>query len=386
MKSSKAVKQLLLIVTLIATIFANPLQAQNPVSIYTNNMQYVLGDAKQAFIKNMITTTAKAENLIVGFKNMKVNGIRMPIFADGLCPNKEMFDYFFQRATAEGFPIFASPAQSSGGQRIANGVLNYEGTLGSVKNDPVKTNVLINVVKAFANEYPCKWINPFNEDGEEGGAWSASQMNTIFSSLYNQVNGAELIGPCVWGIPASISVLRNTNIRNYITVASTHNLGFDHKSWPAFISLANEKSLPAWDSEVNNFDAQGNGTRLEAALAAKVDGLVMYNSWNDVNLTNGVVNSSGQTQMSLYLKSPAGIDQISRSSFITIFPNPASDYIQIYSSEKPIQLELLDLNAIVLKTIPTENAQIDVSFLKSGMYFVRCKTQENTLIKRFIKR
>jgi len=59
-----------------------------------------------------------------------------------------------------------------------------------VKNNDVKTNVLIDVVKAFTNEYPYKWINAFNEDSDAGGAWSASQMNTIYSTLYNHVNGA----------------------------------------------------------------------------------------------------------------------------------------------------------------------------------------------------
>ncbi|MCX6309187.1 MAG: hypothetical protein NTY32_10285 [Bacteroidia bacterium] len=307
MKSYTVNKHLLLMLILVLNSFANPMQAENPSSMYTNNMQYVLGDVKQAFIQNKITTTTQADFLITGFKNMKVNGIRMPIFADGLCPNKTMFDYFFQRATAAGFPIFASPSQSSGGQRIANGVLNYQGTLGSVKDNPEKTKVLIEVVKAFAKDYSCKWICPFNEDGKDGNAWSASQVNTIYSTLYNQVNGAELIGPCVWGIPGSISVLKNTTIRNYITVATTHNLGFEHTSWPEFILLSKEKNLPVWDSEVNNTDAKGSGTRLQAALAAGVDGLVIYNSWKNIDLTNGSVNGSGQVQMSLYIKTTSGI-------------------------------------------------------------------------------
>jgi len=52
---------------------------------------------------------------------MKVNRIRMSIFADGFCQNKTMFDYFIQRATGEGFPIFACPAQYRDGKRITSG-------------------------------------------------------------------------------------------------------------------------------------------------------------------------------------------------------------------------------------------------------------------------
>ncbi len=284
---------------ILALVFFITTYAQS--TIYTNDMDFVLGDVKQAFIQNKITTQEQAQNLIKGLKNLGVNGIRVPIFAQGLDPNKPMFDYFFNLAVAEGFPVFANPAQSSGGQRIACGILN--GDLSPVKDDSEKTNVLINRIKAFAAEYPCKWINPFNEDGAPDGAWSASQMDLIFSSLKGNVNGAELIGPCVWGIPASINVFKNTTVANDITIATTHNLGFNHEDWAEFMALAKAKDMPVWDSEVNHTDKYNTGTRLEVALASGVDGLVMYNIWNTVDLSNGAISNGGKELMSLYLKS-----------------------------------------------------------------------------------
>ncbi len=273
-------------------------------AIYVNDMDYVLGDVKQAFITNRITNTTQADSLIEGFKRMKVNGIRVPIFADGLTPNKPMFDYFFNRAKAEGFKIFANPAQHAGGQRVACGMLN--GTLCPVKNDNERTEFLIDRIKAFVLEYPCDWINPFNEDGAPGSAWTATQMNIIYVSLLGNVNGAELIGPGVWGIPGGISVLNNTNVKYRISVATTHNLGYNHSSWPTFIALAKSLNLPVWDSEVNNnvsgANSRGTTTRLVAAIAAGVDGLVLYNSWNYINLTTGSINNAGQTVMDYYLK------------------------------------------------------------------------------------
>ena len=269
-------------------------------TIYTNDMDYVLGDVKQAFITDAITTEAQADYLLMGFKNMGVNGIRIPIYADGVNPNETMYNYFYNKAVAEGFLIFANPAQSSGGKRIANGILN--GDLTSVLDDDDATNALINRIKAFAKEYPCTWINPFNEDGRPDVSWSTEQMNTIYSSLYNNLNGAELIGPCVWGIPASIDVFNNTDISEYISIATTHNLGFDHSSWPTFIAAAEAKGLPVWDSEVNHNDAYGTGTRLEKALEYEVDGIVLYNSWAYISLTSGLISDAGKEVMSLYLK------------------------------------------------------------------------------------
>ncbi|EOR95085.1 hypothetical protein ADIARSV_1740 [Arcticibacter svalbardensis MN12-7] len=270
----------------------------NAASIYTSNMSYVLGDVKQAFIQNKITTTAQADNLIIGFKTMKVNGIRMPIYPTGANPNVTMYDYFYNKAIAAGFKIFANPAQSSGGKHIACGSLTEDCT---TLNVTAKTIALVNAIKAYATSYKCTWINPFNEDGSPGDIWSSSQMNTIYSSLKGKVNGAGLIGPDVWGIPGSISVLNSTAIENSIVIASTHNLGFNHTLWPSFKTLAAVANLPVWDSEVNDNDVYGTGSRLDAALAISVNGLVLYDSWRSISLTNGCVNSAGQVMMDKYL-------------------------------------------------------------------------------------
>lgn len=290
-------------------------------SIYTNNMDYVLGDAKQVFIRGNITTTNQADNLLKGFINMKVNGIRIPIFGRDingvdLNPNKPMMDYFYDEVVKAGIPIFANPAQGGGGARIANNMLNGESTP-SVNNRPAATAELIARMLEFSNEYPnCKWLNPFNEDGRAtNSTWTIAQINEIYATLYNNVNGAELIGPCTWGLVAGIDMLERTNIADYITVAATHNLGFNHNLWNDFITLARAENLPIWDSEVNNFDKFANdasrplqqGTRIDKALENNIDGLVIYDSGLGINLTNGNVGTTNEGFMSKYLKQRTNI-------------------------------------------------------------------------------
>jgi hypothetical protein len=285
---------------------------------YVNDMDYVLGDTKQAFITNAITTETEADNLLLGFKNMGANGIRIPLFGRGvdgvdLNPNKPMMDYFYEQALAQGFVIFANPAQGGGGKRVANNMLNEnganEGEDVAVNGVQAATDELVNRVIEFSNAYPdCKWINPFNEDGRAtNSTWSINQINEIYQRLHaHGLNGAELIGPCTWGLVAGIDMLKNTNIKDYITVATAHNLGFNHNLWGDFIAEADKDNLPVWDSEVNHNDkfpddAVKSGTRLERAIENKVDGLVLYNSWNTVSLTTGSVNSTGEKAMALYL-------------------------------------------------------------------------------------
>ncbi|WP_025743342.1 RICIN domain-containing protein [Aquimarina pacifica] len=262
---------------------------------YVGNLEYVLGDVKQAQITNKFITTAHVDNALNGFEEMGVNGIRIAIFADGVNPNESMFTYFYNQAKARGFKIFANPAQHAGGKRIANGILSdgNGGTGPSVLGKTEAKNALVARVKAFASQYPCDWISPFNEDSAPGSIWYANQMTNIYAELYGNVNGAELIGPCTWGIPAGISVLQQSNIANYISIATTHNLGFNHNSWSAFIDNAGD--LPVWDSEVNNFKKFSDlETRIDAAIDAGVNGLVLYNSWNTIDLNSGALTSHGQ--------------------------------------------------------------------------------------------
>lgn len=280
-------------------------------SIYTNDMDYVLGDTKQRFITGAVTTQEQADNLLKGFKTMKVNGIRIPIFPVGANPQPDIMDYFFDQAIAQGFPIFANPAQDSGGRRIASGSLKSADMI-TTRDVPEATETLINVVSQFALDHPgLKWINPFNEDGKPGDGWSAVQMNAIYSGVKANMesyysdglipNVPELVGPCVWGLPASILVMKNTNIAEYITVATSHNLGFNHGRWGEFITLADAENLPVWDSEVNNSN-NGGVTRIDAAIANEVDGLVIYNSGNTINLSTGNVGAANEVYMSKYLK------------------------------------------------------------------------------------
>ena len=270
---------------------------------YTGNLQHVLGDVKQGQIQNKLDTKQKIDNVLDGFERLGCDGVRITIFPEGTNPNPEMFDYLYKAAKKRGFKIFANPAEHSGGRRLA--LRRWE--LAPVKDDLQATRVLIKRVQTFAKQYPCDWINPFNEDGKSGAAFSGPQIQYIYEKLHRRVGGAKLIGPCTWGIPAAVDVLKKTDIEKYITVATTHNLGFNHEKWNEFIGLAKSKRLPVWDSEVNtNKKFPDKPNRLTAALKAGVDGLVLYDSWRSfVNINNGQLTKGGIGVRDLILKDPS---------------------------------------------------------------------------------
>ena len=269
---------------------------------YKGNLRNVLGDVKQGQIQNKLDTKKKIDNVLDGFEKLGCNGVRITLFPRGTNPNPEMFDYLYQEAKKRGFKIFANPAQHAGGQRVASRSMKTE----PVKNDLKVTNILIQDVKAFSKRYRCDWINPLNEDGIDVGAFTGPQIQYIYQKLHRRVGGADLIGPCTWGIPSAIAVLKKTTIEDYISVATTHNLGHNHGSWKEFVNLAKRRRLPVWDSEVNLHKKYPDRShRFDAALEAGVDGLVLYDAWRSfVKPHNGDLTKTGINVRQRILKNP----------------------------------------------------------------------------------
>ncbi|AWW32690.1 hypothetical protein DN752_22500 [Echinicola strongylocentroti] len=268
---------------------------------YKGNLDIVIGDVKQAFIQNKLSSKDQIENLVKGFKyEFKVDGIRIPIFPEGhMDKNQEqLLRYLLAKCQAEKLMIFANPANHLGGARIANGSMT---DTSPVKDDFTKSDKLIQVVQDFSKKYKCDFISPFNEEGAPGSVWSVEQINDIYASLHGKVSGAKLVGSDVWGVPAGIRYLDETDILDYVDVSTTHNLGFNHDKWTEYINKSN--GLPVWDSETNMHKKyQNRATRIEAAIDSGVNGLVLYNSWTMINLSTGEIGTNGQKFRDFYLE------------------------------------------------------------------------------------
>lgn len=65
---------------------------------------------------------------------------------------------------------------------------------------------------------------------------------------------------------------------------------------------------------------------------------------------------------------------------ITLYPNPATNYIQLQGINDNTQISIFDLNGRVLKTVPySKNEIIDVSKLKNGTYILKIQEANKTI-------
>lgn len=93
------------------------------------------------------------------------------------------------------------------------------------------------------------------------------------------------------------------------------------------------------------------------------------------------------------LSSPALSNHEILTDALNIFPNPASDIIQIKASEemgtKPLSVSIINIQGKIFSSSHTSFAgnktDLDVSQLASGMYFIRIQMKEKTLVSKFIK-
>lgn len=93
---------------------------------------------------------------------------------------------------------------------------------------------------------------------------------------------------------------------------------------------------------------------------------------------NGCIDTT-----SCYTINNVGIENSSESNLL-IYPNPASEIIQIQSTSTPGVVELIDIAGESLSILYNVNV-VDISKLPSGIYLLRMQLDNKTVIKHFIK-
>lgn len=75
------------------------------------------------------------------------------------------------------------------------------------------------------------------------------------------------------------------------------------------------------------------------------------------------------------------------SNLITVFPNPATDFLNIISEKEPVQkAEIFDISGKLIKTFSLDNfeTKIDITDLESGSYFLKTKTKNNDFFEKIV--
>ena len=91
-----------------------------------------------------------------------------------------------------------------------------------------------------------------------------------------------------------------------------------------------------------------------------------------------------------YYSDITGINEIIDNYNVSIYPNPANDYLIINTAtNENLKIEIYTIKGqSVMSTEYSNNAsemRVDISQLRAGMYFIRIANDQNNITKKFVK-
>lgn len=107
-----------------------------------------------------------------------------------------------------------------------------------------------------------------------------------------------------------------------------------------------------------------------------------YKSWNDA----GTKVTDGDS-IYYYFHTVAGINDLAaQGKSITIYPNPAKDFIVIAGVENSV-IEIFDMKGQLIRNLVSSSAEtrINISDLKAGVYFINARNDESATTFKLIK-
>ena len=98
---------------------------------------------------------------------------------------------------------------------------------------------------------------------------------------------------------------------------------------------------------------------------------------------NMIVNT---TECSVTVDLATGLIEVG-NSIIDIYPNPVGDILNVkgLKSESMVKIYSANGQLMLTKTLRSELEEINVSELPSGMYILKLNTENEIMVKRFIK-
>jgi hypothetical protein len=126
--------------------------------------------------------------------------------------------------------------------------------------------------------------------------------------------------------------------------------------------------------------------------------LVIYDIYDDgmcCDFGNGFVAVNGQnfsgdfgSELQIDLCNTIGIDEVIKSNFVKVYPNPTNDYITIESKTLIEEVRIYDIYGknVLQKNCQSNKELVNLYMLSSGAYFLQLLTNNQTQSVKIIKR
>jgi len=115
------------------------------------------------------------------------------------------------------------------------------------------------------------------------------------------------------------------------------------------------------------------------------DGIIEYR----FAFTSDIINTNKDGWMidnPLVQNNGVGISELTDNSLFYIFPNPTSDFISIQSNNQSLIKTITITNGFGQIYLTTDKATIDLSYLRTGIYFLKITTDKGEFETKVLRR
>ncbi|MDP1727818.1 MAG: T9SS type A sorting domain-containing protein [Bacteroidota bacterium] len=145
---------------------------------------------------------------------------------------------------------------------------------------------------------------------------------------------------------------------------------------------------PLLNISLNNGGSDTSASLWYTAIANGLPNLKYGDSliakWTIKASTGGSWKLANQSRSIIFKRGAfTGLSAVKISNNIFIYPNPATDYFTIQSPFEPTWVEVSDMSGKMIQTFEPANSY-PVNHLPKGLYFVRIKMGEQTLMKKLV--
>lgn len=118
------------------------------------------------------------------------------------------------------------------------------------------------------------------------------------------------------------------------------------------------------------------------SLLARID--IFYETYDIIFKDNSLFVTSGEGDYYKVVRinlNPLSTDE-SQQNTLAVYPNPASDFINVKGFEPNENITIINPNGQIIKSVKLENNRVNISDLKPGIYFLKSKNVYSRFIKK----
>lgn len=171
-----------------------------------------------------------------------------------------------------------------------------------------------------------------------------------------------------------------TNLSSAVSIYNESSCGYSDTLYQDYGGLLVWESLPKSDTSCHVFEGKSQTTKYIQGLGGPYYTIFDASGPDYMEYILTYFKKSSVSWGILYTST----NDISTKPEVNLFPNPSSNKLYIGSTEEYVRFTITDLTSVVLKADKIYENSIDVSDLKSGLYFISLFTKDSKKVTQKI--